>query len=89
MGICISSASFEIHVVDFGNENVVHYKDNNIIGCQQAIGSVFSQQGNKGLNQDSAILYQVCHLSQHVCLIFHNMGYLKMETFLLIAGIWC
>lgn len=58
MGICISSASFEIHVVDFGNENVVHYKDNNIIGCQQAIGSVFSQQGNKGLNQDSAILYQ-------------------------------
>ncbi|XP_059318621.1 probable protein phosphatase 2C 72 [Lycium ferocissimum] len=56
MGICISTASLEIHAVDFGNENVVHYQDNNN-GYQQ-VGSVFSQQGSKGLNQDSAILYQ-------------------------------
>ncbi|KAG5591361.1 hypothetical protein H5410_041875 [Solanum commersonii] len=55
---CISSASFEIQPADFGNENVVHYDDNNINENQQVIGSVFSQQGNKGLNQDSAILYQ-------------------------------
>ncbi|XP_060211269.1 probable protein phosphatase 2C 72 [Lycium barbarum] len=56
MGICISTASLEIHAVDFSNENVVHYQDNNN-GYQQ-VGSVFSQQGSKGLNQDSAILYQ-------------------------------
>ncbi|TMW83635.1 hypothetical protein EJD97_001132 [Solanum chilense] len=55
---CISSTSFEIQPVDFGNENVVHYDDNNINENQCVIGSVFSQQGNKGINQDSAILYQ-------------------------------
>ncbi|KAK4340741.1 hypothetical protein RND71_039242 [Anisodus tanguticus] len=56
MGICISTASYEIHAVDFGNENVVHYQDNN--NEYQQVGSVYSQQGSKGLNQDSAILYQ-------------------------------
>ncbi|KAK4353338.1 hypothetical protein RND71_028856 [Anisodus tanguticus] len=58
MGICISTASHEIHAVYFANENVVHYQDNNngAYGNQQ-VGSVYSQQGSKGLNQDSAILY--------------------------------
>ncbi|XP_006355321.1 probable protein phosphatase 2C 72 [Solanum tuberosum] len=58
MGICISSASFEIQPVDFGNGNVVLYEDYNINRYKQVIGSVFSEQGNKGINQDFAILYQ-------------------------------
>ncbi|XP_016507715.2 putative protein phosphatase 2C 72 [Nicotiana tabacum] len=57
MGICISSESFEIHAINYGHANLVHYEDNNNNGYQQ-IGSVYSQQGCKGLNQDSAILYQ-------------------------------
>lgn len=71
MGICISSESFEIQPVDFGNENVVHYDDNNINENQCVIGSVFSQQGNKGINQDSAILYQVCHFA--TCLLSFSL----------------
>ncbi|KAF3669437.1 putative protein phosphatase 2C 72 [Capsicum annuum] len=59
MGICISTASNEIHVNDFGNENVVYYQDNNNNEAKYLqVGSFFSQQGNKGPNQDSAILYQ-------------------------------
>ncbi|XP_009794190.1 putative protein phosphatase 2C 72 [Nicotiana tabacum] len=61
MGICISSESFEIHAIDYGHENLVHYEDNNNnngANCCQQIGSVYTQQGSKGLNQDSAILYQ-------------------------------
>ncbi|OIT38032.1 PREDICTED: probable protein phosphatase 2C 72 [Nicotiana attenuata] len=57
MGICISSESFGVHAIDYGHENVVQYEDNNNNGYQQ-IGSVYSHQGSKGLNQDSAILYQ-------------------------------
>lgn len=67
MGICISTASNEIHVNDFGNENVVYYQDNNNNEAKYLqVGSFFSQQGNKGPNQDSAILYQVCHYFSHV-----------------------
>ncbi|KAM3281226.1 putative protein phosphatase 2C 61 [Capsicum chacoense] len=75
MGMCVSTVSHEIHAVDFGNENVVHYEDNNINGYHQVIGSVFSQQGNKGLNQDSAILFQGYGVENGVfCGVFDGHG---------------
>ncbi|XP_019051664.1 PREDICTED: probable protein phosphatase 2C 72 [Nelumbo nucifera] len=58
MGICVSTASAETHEVDGGNENLVRIQDalqNNRI---LRLDSLHSQQGNKGPNQDAAILYQ-------------------------------
>lgn len=59
MGICISTASAEIHEVDYGHENVVYYHETDHDHSDaQRVGSLFSQQGSKGPNQDAAILYQ-------------------------------
>ncbi|XP_039043234.1 probable protein phosphatase 2C 72 [Hibiscus syriacus] len=61
MGICISIASSEIH--DEAEEHNCHenvlYSPENIgsFGVQR-LGSLYSKQGSKGLNQDAAILYQ-------------------------------
>lgn len=64
MGSCISIASSaEIHAavaapVDYARENVVQYQQDTS-NKFRTVGSIFSHQGAKGLNQDSAILYQV------------------------------
>ncbi|XP_057466779.1 probable protein phosphatase 2C 72 [Actinidia eriantha] len=58
MGICISTASSEIHEAYDCQENVVYYEETVSIDEIQRLGSVYSQQGSKCSNQDSAILYQ-------------------------------
>lgn len=61
MGICISTASSEIYAVEHGPENVVYYEEtNNTADGNQGLSSLHTQQGSKGLNQDCAIIYQVC-----------------------------
>ncbi|XVE97645.1 hypothetical protein REPUB_Repub03eG0036600 [Reevesia pubescens] len=59
MGICISVASSEIHEAEAHCQEKVLYLAENIasIGIQ-GLGSFYSKQGSKGLNQDTAILYQ-------------------------------
>lgn len=59
MGICISVASSEIHKVEDGHENAIFFQQRNDSKAIQRVGSVYSKEGSKGLNQDSAILYQV------------------------------
>ncbi|KDP34123.1 hypothetical protein JCGZ_07694 [Jatropha curcas] len=56
MGICISSASSEIHQAEDSLEKVTVYIEENI--AFQGLGSLYSKEGSKGLNQDSAILHQ-------------------------------
>ncbi|KAJ0090549.1 hypothetical protein Patl1_12995 [Pistacia atlantica] len=59
MGICISSASSEIHdqpEINKGHEDNVLFLEQNIVS--KKLGSLYSKQGSKGLNQDAAILCQ-------------------------------
>ncbi|KAL5558754.1 hypothetical protein UlMin_034965 [Ulmus minor] len=60
MGICISRASSEIHNAESaGHENAVLFLEDQIVSSgTQRLASVYSKEGSKGLNQDSAILYQ-------------------------------
>ncbi|KAL6207999.1 hypothetical protein ACLB2K_018951 [Fragaria x ananassa] len=56
MEICIScSASQQIQD---GNENAMFFGKNSSFFGDQSLGSLYSKAGSKGLNQDSAILYQ-------------------------------
>ncbi|KAG6624487.1 hypothetical protein I3843_16G032400 [Carya illinoinensis] len=55
MGICSSVASLSIHDAEDGHENAIFIQGNNI---SNGLGSLYSKQGSKGLNQDAAILYQ-------------------------------
>ncbi|XP_071730353.1 LOW QUALITY PROTEIN: probable protein phosphatase 2C 72 [Rutidosis leptorrhynchoides] len=55
MGICISKASHEIHEIDYGHENVIYYQEN---VSDKKVGSLYTHQGSKGMNQDAAIIYQ-------------------------------
>ncbi|WCJ29568.1 Protein phosphatase 2C family protein [Euphorbia peplus] len=59
MGICISSASSEIHQAEEDAlQNVIYFKDDCISSNgNQKLGSLYSKQGSKGLNQDSALLH--------------------------------
>ena len=58
MGNCTSCVSSDIQVHEYGCiDNSVHIRAS-INGCYK-VGSVHSEQGAKGVNQDSAILYQV------------------------------
>lgn len=59
MGICISVASKEIHDAEESHENVIFFQGNNVSNEALGLGSLYSKQGSKGLNQDAAILYQV------------------------------
>lgn len=59
MGICISVASKEIHDAEDGHENVIFFQGNNVSNGALGLGSLYSKQGSKGLNQDAVILYQV------------------------------
>ncbi|KAE8664389.1 hypothetical protein F3Y22_tig00112800pilonHSYRG00104 [Hibiscus syriacus] len=61
MGICISVASSEIHdeaEEHYSLENVVYLPENIGSFGIQRLGSLYSKQGSKGLDQDAAILYQ-------------------------------
>lgn len=58
MGICASVASSEIHDDTYGHEDSVYYKEVSTSKNGFRIGSTYSHAGSKGLNQDSAILYQ-------------------------------
>jgi serine/threonine protein phosphatase PrpC len=62
MGICISSASEEIHhEMNYGKESVVYHQENDDSICTSGIqrfGSVYTTTGAKSINQDSAIIHQ-------------------------------
>ncbi|KAK4412589.1 putative protein phosphatase 2C 72 [Sesamum alatum] len=60
MGICASISSSVIHDDTYGHENAVYYRGNISLNANesQRIGSTYSHTGSKGLNQDSAILFQ-------------------------------
>ncbi|KAL4332085.1 hypothetical protein GQ457_07G044990 [Hibiscus cannabinus] len=59
MGICMSVASSEIHEADDCHQDNVLFLSENISSLGiQALGSLYTKQGSKGLNQDAAILYQ-------------------------------
>ncbi|XWS17658.1 hypothetical protein CRYUN_Cryun33cG0086500 [Craigia yunnanensis] len=58
MGICISVASSEIHKAEDCRENVLCLAENIASIGIQRLGSLYSEQGSKGVNQDAAILYQ-------------------------------
>ncbi|KAK2661331.1 hypothetical protein Ddye_007864 [Dipteronia dyeriana] len=63
MGICISIASSEIHEVpENGHENVqenaILVEESFVSNEAKRLASVYSNQGNKGLNQDAAVLCQ-------------------------------
>ena len=60
MGICISTVSAEIQDCGDCHENVVFFEEDSTVSVGiQRLGSLHSQTGSKGLNQDAAILYQV------------------------------
>ncbi|KAF9662335.1 hypothetical protein SADUNF_Sadunf18G0042200 [Salix dunnii] len=58
MGICISSASSEIHQADDDLENVMHVQENIVSHGIEKLGSLYSKEGSKGVNQDTAVLHQ-------------------------------
>ncbi|KAF8407134.1 hypothetical protein HHK36_006259 [Tetracentron sinense] len=58
MGICISVASSEIQETTVGDENVVFVEGTLSSNGIPRLGSLHSQKGSKGSNQDAAILYQ-------------------------------
>ncbi|XP_063946731.1 probable protein phosphatase 2C 72 isoform X2 [Daucus carota subsp. sativus] len=59
MGTCISTASSGIYDIEHGPENVVYYQETGKTGDGiDRNGSLHSQQGSKGLNQDCGIIYQ-------------------------------
>ncbi|KAL0330415.1 UNVERIFIED_CONTAM: putative protein phosphatase 2C 72 [Sesamum radiatum] len=59
MGICASISSSVMHDDTYGHENAVYYRGLSLNANEsQRIGSTYSHTGSKGLNQDSAILFQ-------------------------------
>ncbi|KAH8504455.1 hypothetical protein Peur_045995 [Populus x canadensis] len=58
MGICISSASSEIHQADDGLENVMHVQEDIVSHGIEKRGSLYSKEGSKGVNQDAAVVHQ-------------------------------
>ncbi|XP_058189140.1 probable protein phosphatase 2C 72 [Rhododendron vialii] len=58
MGICLSNASGEIHEKKDSQENLVYYEEKISTSEIQRLGSLYSHEGSKGLNQDAAIVYQ-------------------------------
>ncbi|KAJ6698090.1 PROTEIN PHOSPHATASE 2C 72-RELATED [Salix purpurea] len=57
MGICVSSASSEIHQADDGLENVTHVQENTVSHGIEKLSSLYSREGSKGVNQDAAIVH--------------------------------
>jgi serine/threonine protein phosphatase PrpC len=58
MGICISNASREIHEKENSQENLVYLEETMSTNEIHRLGSLYSHEGSKGLNQDAAIVYQ-------------------------------
>ncbi|KAK8550426.1 hypothetical protein V6N13_118945 [Hibiscus sabdariffa] len=59
MGICISLSSSEIHEADDCHQDNLLFLSENISSLgNQGLGSLYTKQGSKGLNQDAAIFYQ-------------------------------
>ncbi|KAL0330725.1 UNVERIFIED_CONTAM: putative protein phosphatase 2C 72 [Sesamum angustifolium] len=59
MGICASISSSVMHDDTYGHENAVYYRGLSLNANEsKRIGSTYSHTGSKGLNQDSAILFQ-------------------------------
>ncbi|KAE8714014.1 Detected protein of unknown function [Hibiscus syriacus] len=59
MGVCISVASSEIQEADVCHQDSVLFLAENVASLGiQGLGSLYTKQGSKGLNQDAAILYQ-------------------------------
>lgn len=57
MGLCISSSA---HKIQDGHEAPMSFERSEDSNGIQMHGSLYSLEGSKGVNQDSAILYQVC-----------------------------
>lgn len=57
MGLCISSSA---HKIQDGHEAPMSFERTDDSNGIQMHGSLYSLEGSKGVNQDSAILYQVC-----------------------------
>ncbi|XP_074335858.1 putative protein phosphatase 2C 72 [Apium graveolens] len=78
MGICISTSSYssEIYDIDHGPENVVYYEEmKDATEGNQVLCSLHSQQGSKGINQDSGIIYQGYGMEQGTfCGVFDGHG---------------
>ncbi|KAL4297527.1 hypothetical protein GQ457_12G031540 [Hibiscus cannabinus] len=59
MGICISLSSSEIHEADDCHQDNLLFLSENISSLGiQGLGSLYTKQGSKRLNQDAAIFYQ-------------------------------
>ncbi|KAK8980206.1 hypothetical protein V6N11_061420 [Hibiscus sabdariffa] len=59
MGICISLSSSEIHEADDCHQDNLLFLPENVSSLGiQGLGSLYTKQGSKGLNQDAAIFYQ-------------------------------
>ncbi|KAI4316551.1 hypothetical protein L6164_024525 [Bauhinia variegata] len=77
MGICISVGYSDIHEApDEVHENVIIFEANKVAnGTTRRLGSVYSKQGSKGLNQDAATLYQGYGMEGGVfCGVFDGHG---------------
>lgn len=72
MGICISVPSSEIHEApeschENGIQNAILVEQNVVSNESKKLASVHSKQGSKGVNQDAAVLCQVCVLLADFC----------------------
>ncbi|GLT85509.1 hypothetical protein SLE2022_036980 [Rubroshorea leprosula] len=76
MGICVSVQSPEIHQADYSQqENTLYFAQNAANDESRKLGSLWSKQGSKGLNQDAAILYQDYGFEDGVfCGVFDGHG---------------
>ncbi|KAL2940212.1 putative protein phosphatase 2C 12 [Bienertia sinuspersici] len=78
MGNCTScvTSDIQVHEYEYEYENALHIQgmvDGN--GRHELVGSVHSQQGAKGRNQDSAILYQGYGMKDGtLCAVFDGHG---------------
>lgn len=76
MGNCTSCVTSDIQVHEYGShENALQIQaavDGNV---RHKVGSIHSHQGAKGVNQDSAILYQVCSLYQYHVILLKTLNF--------------
>ncbi|KAK6927301.1 PPM-type phosphatase-like domain, partial [Dillenia turbinata] len=78
MGICISIASSNIQEDKDGHEDAVFHRTSIV---SNEIGSVYSQQGSKGLNQDAAVLLQGYAMEDGAfCGVFDGHGKIGHEV---------
>lgn len=92
MGICVSTASSEIHdQVDNGQENVTFVEGNIVSHGVKKLCSLYSKQGSKGLNQDAGILCQVCtscFFLRVLCFTAFGVFIKTRKLFVCLKGLW-